>query len=176
MSVPVEAELLCKAAQIILRRDVNTFVAQIAAEWDSQQVLGTLTIPADPLPGFDPIDAGDILLGRVDALASISNFPTIQIFANDEDSDPTEGGEQNWTGAHINWNVRIAVQGTTVEHTEKLIYRYKDAVYRTLLQDRTLGGAALSTNPPSVEYASIPEMPLYRAVQMTFHSAIIQAW
>lgn len=176
MSVPVEAEILCKAAQYVLRRDINAVIDQITLEWASPQAIGTITLPADPLPGFTHFQAVDIALGRVDAVASISNFPSIQIFTNTEEPDPAEGGEQNFTGVRVRWVVRLVVQGVTPEHTEKLISRYKDAAYRAIMSDRNLGGAVTTTRPPDVEYASVPALPLYRAVQLTFDSAALEAW
>jgi hypothetical protein len=170
----VDAELVCKAIQQVMRDSLATQITAVQAEWAATQALEGWTVPADPLD-LPAVASGDIQIGRVDILTTAeSNFPAVWIYVEGE--RPRAIGEQAWVGSDDRLVVRVLAQGMSVAHTSKLIYRYADAVRRTLMQNRTLKTTGLSLEPPEILYVQEEEQGLYAGAQLEFPVATVRAW
>jgi hypothetical protein len=173
--MPVDAELVCKAVQTLLRTSLAAYIAQIEAEWTDTQTLPSWLVPADPLE-LPAIQPSDISIGRVDVVSTESNFPAIFVWVERETPIEGDRGEQNFAGENMLLFVRVIVKGLTVEETTKLVYRYTDAVRRCLMSDRTLKTAGLDLEVPTILFASSPDDPLYKAAQIESVVKVLVAW
>ncbi len=176
MAQTVDAELVMKAAQEVLRANLNAYLKIVEAEWNAPQTLPYWTAPADPID-LGQINLTEINIGQLGEMLIVEaeqNFPAIWVWVNNE--DPDNVAEQNVTGEIMTLIIRVVVQGVTLADTQKRLYRYTDAIRRTIMAKRGLLGACEDQNPPAVDFVSAPADPLVKGAQLSFPLYNHVAW
>ena len=167
-------EVLVKLLEYKVQNDLPAKLVAVQSEWAATHTIGTVTLAADVIVGFETT-ISEIIISGWDAISDdellerIDSFPCAFCFVSQ--ITPVSIYEQaDSDQLQFLAGIKIVDQGTSRSILEKKVYRFTHAVYDMMREDPFLSGSGWSVQDISKYYsATTPSQPLIKAGMVSFN-------
>lgn len=148
-------------------------MTEVKSEWDGEQTIGSITLPADPIVGF-PTKITEVVVSgwdEIDRIDRFDNFPCAFVFVTDLSPIVEIAYEQEEADrVAVACGIRIVDQQADETILEKTLYRVVDAVYRMVRHNMFLNASGWAVEQVSKAYSAVEpyQSMLFKAGQVSF--------